>query len=836
MNAFLQDLRYSWRGLTKSPMFTIIALLSLTLGVGANTAVFSLLDQVLLRSLPVKHPEQLVLFRAPGPRHGSVNTSYDDSVTFSYPMYREVRDGNQVFDGVIARFPVSFSLSWRDRSERVTGDLVSGNFFETLGVHAAIGRTFTNADDRVQGAENVVMLSHDYWRSRFGASPDAVNQTIILNGQPMAVVGVVERGFKGVGVGEGPDVFVPIAMQHAMFPRAGTEAGQNDLTDRHSMWLNIFARLKPGVSRGQAEASMNAFWRPLLEFEVKDISDMPQSVRTRYLNRHLSLSSGARGISNAPDSFEAAMVVLMSMVGVLLLIACANVANLLVVRGTARRKEVGIRIALGAGRFRIIRQLLAESLILSLAGGALGVLTAAWAGNALLGFLPTDSSTRGLSADPDVRVLLFTLTLSIFTAVVFGLAPAIQSARQAVAATLKEEASAVVGGAVGLRKGLVVSQVALSLVLLIGAGLFARSLLNVKKIDAGFRSDHLISFTIQPAYNGYSQPRTLALYSRLYDDLAALPGIHGVTMSEIALLGGDNEMSTMRISGYQPKEDESMSINANYVGPGYLATMGISIVAGRDFTQQDTADTPRAAVINEVMAKRYFVGENPLGRQISFRRDKPAIEIVGVVRDGKHAGLREKDEPFIYFPYTQYPVTASMTFYARTASNPISAAGMLQQQVRQLDPNLPIFNVKTMDRQIDESIFTDRLLAALSASFGVLATLLAAIGLYGVMAYMVARRTREIGIRMALGANRQDVLRLVIKEVVLLAGIGIGVALIASVVMGRVIGSQLFGISGHDPLVFVLATAGLATVALLAGYIPAIRATRVDPLIALRYE
>jgi predicted permease len=826
MSILWLDFRYALRGLSKSPMFVLVALLSLGLGIGANTAIFSLLDQALLRMLPVRHPEQLVIFSTPGPRQGHIDTSYNDKVTFSYPAYREMRDRNQVFSGTMARYPVSFSLSWRDRTERITGELVTGNYFDVLGVGAAIGRTFIADDDRVRGAQPVVMLSYPYWRSRFGGNPAVLNQTILLNNHPMTIIGVAENGFKSVGTTEAPKVFVPVEMHGQMF------SGQDDLDSRHYMWLNVFGRLKPGVSRAQAEAQMNGLWRPQLELEVKDFPGMSQAARTRYVNQHLSLLAAGKGISAAPESFGTAMAVLMGMVGVLLLIACANVANLLMARATAREKEIAIRIALGAGRMRIIRQLLVESLLLALGGGALAVLLAAWTGQALLSFLPSDPAAAGISADPDARVLLFTLGLSIITGVLFGLVPALQSTRQGVADTLKEQATALAGGHVRARKILVVSQVALSLILLIESGLFVRSLGNVTNIDAGFPTDHLLEFTMQPSFSGYNNARTLSLYSELQDRISALPGVRAVAMNELPVLAGDNAMSSIDVPGYQPKEGESRSVGENFVGPGYFAAMGIPLMNGRDFAKQDTASSPKVAVINEVMAKYYFGNQSALGRRLKL--DKDPIEIVGVVRDTKHVDLREKSGRFMYFPYTQYPADPPMTVYARTTRDPLSMANLIQQQVRQLDPNLPVFSVMTMQQQINESIFADRLVAALSGAFGALATVLAAVGLYGVMAYTVVRRTREIGLRMALGADRRQVLRLVMKEVAMVAGIGIGIALAVALGLGRVTASLLFQVTGHDPAVFVAATAALAFVALLAGYIPAIRATRIDPLVALR--
>jgi putative ABC transport system permease protein len=830
MLKLLEDVRYALRGLQKSPLFTTVALASLAIGIGANTAVFSLMDQALLRSLPIRQPEQLVLFSAPGPRSGNINTNYGDEVSFSYPMYRDFRDRNQVFSGVLARFPAYFSLSWHDQTERISGDLVSGNYFDTLGVHAAIGRTFTEDDDRKPGAEPVVMLSYGYWKRRFGADPGVLNQSIILSAHSMTIVGVAQAGFKGVAVGEAPDVFVPMMMQGLMTPRG------NDLENRHSYWLNIFARLKPGVPAQQAEAAMNVAWKPMLELEAKDIAT--EKVRTRFMNRHLFLKDGARGISGAPEELGAAIKILMGMVGLLLLIACANVANLLMARATSRQREIGIRLAMGASRFQLIRQLLTESLVLALGGGLIGLLVADWTGGGLLSFLPDEPSTHGLTSHPDLRVFLFALALSVLTGVLFGLVPAIQGTRTQLASTLKDQATGVVGGfgQLRFRKGLVVTQVALSLVLLIGAGLFARSLYNVKNIDVGLRADHLIQFTIQPALNGYSQERMKTLFERLQEDISRLPGIRAVSMAEETVLAGDSEGGNIKVAGYQPKEDEDMQVNENYVGPGYFATMGIPLLAGRDFSKADGPGAPHVAVVNQKMARHFFGNGSPIGRTIDFGREaKTPITIVGVVKNGKASDPKEKQRQFVYGSYSQRSMS-EMTFYARTTADPLTVAQMLRDEVRRQDPNLPIFNVKTMQQQIDESLFMDRLVAALSAAFGTLATLLAAIGLYGVMAFMVARRTREIGIRMALGASRTNVLGLVMREALVLAGLGIFIAVLVSFALGNLIESQLLGVSGTDPLVMGCATAALALVAFLAGYLPALRATRVNPLAALRYE
>ncbi len=834
MNDVLRELRHALRGFLKSPVFTAAALLSLALGIGANTAIFSLTDQVLLRSLPVKNPEQLVLFQSPGPRRGFIETSYGDEVSFSYPMYSDFRDRAPDLAGVLARFPSRLSMSLGDRTELVAGDLVSGNYFDVLGVGTALGRPLTAEDDRAGSPNEVAVLSYQFWKSRFGMAPSILNQTMRLNGQPMKIIGVAQDGFKGVGSGEAPDVFIPITWQHRM------NAMFDGIPDRRGYWLNIFARLKPSVRREQAEAVLNGFWRPILEQEALDTPSASAKFRQLFTARHLSLVPARRGISSIRDQASAPLLALIGMVGVLLLITCANVANLLIARAAGRRREIAIRLALGAGRGRLIRQLVIEGLTLSIAGGLLGIIVAAWCSDLLLGYLPSDPSVSGLSAQLDIRVLGFGLGLALLTGLFFGLAPAWESFRIDAVSSLKEQAGGMTGSAahVRFRKILVVAQIGLSLVLLIGAGLFARSLFNLKQINPGFRTDHLLGFAVQPSLNGYSQVRIRSLYERLHDALTALPQVHGVAMAEVSLLAGNNDMSGIAVPGYQPKENESMSINENWVGPGYFGIMAIPVLKGRDFTRQDGADAPRVAVINEHLARKYLEGVDPIGRHFRFGRSKEKgdIEIVGVVRDGKHADLREKDQPFAYFPYAQHESLMRMNFYARTAQDAAAIGPILRSQVRDADPNLPVFDMKTLDQQIDESVFGERLVAMLSAFFGLLATALSAIGLYGVMAYTVSRRTREIGLRMALGAPRQEVLGMVMREVGVLASIGIALAVPTAFALSRLIQAQLYEVKGSDPIIFVAATLVLMLVAASAGLIPAIRATMIDPMQALRND
>ena len=834
MGVLLQDARYAFRMLAKSPGFTLVAILTLSLGIGANAAIFSVMDQVLLRLLPVQKPEELVVLRSPGPNPGRNWSDGDVGVAFSYPMYKDLRDHNPVFSGLLARFAIQASVSGQGQTELANGELVSGNYFEVLGVQPALGRVLTSQDETAAGANPETVLSYGYWERHFGRDPGILNKQLVVNGVSMTVVGVVAPGFFGVQVGQTPDIFIPITMKAQMTPN------WDGLADRKDHWLAMLGRLKPGMSLPKAEAGIAPEYSAVLQSEASDLKSSPER-KKQFLDKKILLDTGSHGRPILQHDAGKPLIILMSMVGLVLLIACANLASLLVARGEARQREIAVRMAIGAGRWRLIRQLLTESLLISLAGGAAGLLVGSWTLGALVGSIPESIGAQGLQAKFDYRVLLFALGISILTGLLFGLIPALRSTGADLQSTLREQGANVFGGKsnVRLRKALLVSQVALTVVLLAAAGFFAQSLINLKGQNLGVKTDHVIQFAVAPELNRYTPEQTVALADRLRENIGGLPGVRSVSVAEMSLLSNSDSFANITAEGYTVSEDTNTDVQQNWIGPNFFATLGIPLLSGREFDNRDTSTAPKVAIVSEKMAQTYFRGQNPIGRHFAFGSGNdvhPDIEIVGVVKDSKNTDLRQEIRPLVYIPYSQDKNFGNATFYVRTNLEPTALGSILRKTVQSADENLPVFEMKTLDRQVDEIAFAERLLTFFSLCLGLLAALLAAIGLYGVMAYMVAQRTREIGIRMALGASQKNVAWLVLREIVRISIAGLGIGLVAAFAIGKLIESQLFGVKASNPLVFLTSAVLLSAVALLAGWLPARKAASVDPMVALRYE
>jgi len=818
-----QDLRYGARMLMKSPGFTAVAVFSLALGIGANTAIFSLLDALLLKPLPVKQPEQLVSVNTATPEQPARGGS-----TFSYPVFREMREKNAVFSGMFARSYLPTSLSGGGNTERVRGELVSGNFFTVLGVGAHLGRVFTEADDQTPGAHPVAVMSYNFWQQRFGADPQIVGQTIHINGYPFTVIGVSAKGFQGVLVGAATDVRIPLMMNGQVQPN-----GSRIFESRGNTWLGVMARLKPDLNIEQAQAGADTVFQTARAPDVRRVlGETPDDRNFRALRIHLD--SAKTGTSSLSRQFSRPLFVLMSLVGVVLLIACLNVANLLLARAAARQKEIAVRLALGAGRFRLVRQLLTEGSVLAALGGALGLFFARWGTSVLLGLLP---QAAALEVKTDLRMLGFTLGMTLLTGLLFGLAPALQATRPNLIPSLKQETIVVSGGSRRweLRRLLVILQVALSLVLLFGAGLFVRSLRNLKAVDNGYHTDQVITLALDPAQSGYKLDQVRSFYTQLSERVAALPDVKSATYTRHAPMSGGYSRIGIELPGYQPRPGEEMAVLSNQTSPQFFATFGLPLLKGRDFNAQDLPDSPKVVIVNDSVARRFFGNVNPLGQRISLENYRD-LEIIGVVADAKYRDLKEAAPLTAYIPYSQYGVLGQRTLCVRTAGETSALLAAIRNEVRGLDPHLPIFNVKTLADQINESVSRERLVALLASFFGLFALLLVCLGLYGVMAYAVTRRTREIGIRMALGADSSNVLWLVVRETLMLVLIGIALGLPVAMAATRLTEGLLFGLTANDPLTMMLATLVMIAIAVLAGYLPARRAARVDPMVALRHE
>ena len=833
----MSNVRLAVRTLFKTPFVTAVAVLSLALGIGANAAIFSLFDQILLRSLPVRAPGELVNLSAPGPKPGSTNCGQagECDVVFSYPMFRDLERVQTVFTGIAAHGSMGANLACQGRTLDAEAALVSGSYFPVLGLQPALGRLFTPDDDRTSGGHFVVVLSHAYWRSQLDQNPNVLNQVLIVNGHPMTIVGVAPAGFSGTTLGAQPKVFVPMSMRELMLPR------WKGLDNRRSYWAYLFARLKPGVSPEQARSAINVAYRAIInDVEAPLQRGMSDQTMKRFRAKEIVVEPGGRGQSSMHTEARAPVLLLLVVTGVVLLIACANIANLLLARAANRAAEMAVRLSIGASRGQLVRQLLLESCLLALLGGAAGLLVARWTLHGIAALLPPDVN-QSLAFELDSTALLFAAGLSIATGVLFGLFPALHSTRPDLVSTLKGTTGQPSGtrAAARFRASLATAQIALSMALLISAGLFTRSLMNVSRVDLGLNTERLVVFGVAPELNGYKPEQSRALFERIEDELSAVPGVSSVAASTVALMAGSSWGNDVRVQGFEAGPDTDTNSRYNEVGPGYFRTLGIPLIAGREFTRADAQGAPKVAVVNEAFARKFNLGRDAVGKRMK-RMGTPGtdldVEIVGLAQDAKYNDVKREVPAMYVIPYRQDENLGFTSFYVRTTLDEQQLLMAIPGVIKRLDPNLPIHDMKTMQVQVRENMFLDRMISMLSAAFAMLATLLAAVGLYGVLAYTVAQRTREFGLRMALGADAGRVRGLVLGQVGRMTIVGGVVGVVAALALGRVARSLLFELDAHDPLTLAASAAVLVFVALGAGLIPAHRASRLDPMRALRYE
>jgi len=831
-SSLAQDARFAVRSLGKSPLLTGVAVLSLALGIGANTAIFTLFDQVLLRTLPVEEPESLVMFKTEGSHYGSNRGPNMQS----YPMFRDYRERNDVMTGVFCRRGEVVNLGYGASTERAEAELVSGNYFEVLGVPAALGRVFSMDDETALGGNPVVVLNHRFWRERFSANPAILGQAVRINGHPMTVVGVAAAGFDGITPGYRPQIHVPVTMKREVTP------SWDDFDDRRTRWVQVFGRLKQRGSRETAEAQIRTLHKQMIAMESEEpyFAEVSPYAKEQFLKSYAVLLPAAQGFSHLRRALETPLRVLMVFVGLVLLITCANVSNLLVAKATSRRKEIAMRLAIGAGRRRILQQLLVESVLLAVMGGVFGLFVGYLTSHGLIALAPSEQQRLALDATPDTRVLAFTVAVSLATAIGFGLVPALQAARTDLLTTMKESSSAAgAGRGTRLRKGLVVVQVTVALMLLLGAGLFVQSLRNLDALDPGFHATNLVRFKLDPMLGGYDVAETKQFYARLRERLDQLPGVESTGLAVVAIMEGNEWDSTVTVEGYRSEDGENMNPHFNAVSPEYFETLGLAIRAGRDFGPQDVDGAKQVVIVNETFAKRYFDDQSPVGYHLAFGGGPnvvPDMEIIGVVEDAKYENLRDEVPRQVFVTHQQTDWATGMTAYVRTSVSSEAVFESIRGEVQNLDAAMPIFDMNTMEDQLDRSLSVERLTAFLSSAFGVLAAILAFVGLYGVTAYSVTRRSPELGLRMALGATGGKVTTMVLKEVLWLTAIGVAVALPCVWFLARLVESELYGVAPRDPVATLLATATLAALTLLAGALPALRASRLDPVSVLRYQ
>jgi predicted permease len=834
----VRSLKFAFRSLFRTPFVTVVAIVSLALGIGATAGIFSVFHQVLTQSLAVPDPSELVNLSAPGPKPGfqSCGRAGDCDVVFSYAMFRDLQKIQTVFTDIAAHVGFRANFAYETQTSSGEGLLVSGSYFPVLELQPALGRLLNSNDDKVVGESRVVVLSYNYWSSRFGLDPSILNKQMIVNGQSLTIVGVAPKGFDGTTIGMRPAVFVPITLRSVL----DADTGWSLRTD---YWAYVFARLRRTVTIDAARASLGTQYHAILnDVEAPLQKDISPQTMARFRAKPILLAPGGRGQSSVPGEAKTPLRLLLGVTALVLLIACANIANLLLARSAARAGEMAIRLSIGASRGRLVGQLLTESVLLAVLGGLAGMVVAHWTLVLVISLLPPEVQ-HTIRFSVGGTVILFGVALTFATGLLFGLFPAIHSTRLDLVSTLKNQAGQPSGakGAARVRLVLATSQIALAMMLLASSGFFVKSLLNVSRVDLGFEVDHVATFGLSPELNGYSPDRTRLFFHRLEDELRAARGVTAVTMSNVPILAGNNRQRDVAVQGFKAGPDTDSNSHYNKVGSGYFSALGIPLIAGREFTDADTVNSAKVALVNQTFTRKFGLGNDAVGKLMGWApgkgyRSTLDTTIVGVVEDAKYSDVKQKVPPQFFVPYRQDRELGAMHVYVRTSADIAQTASVITAVVKRLDPNLPVEELKSLPEQVRNNTFLDRMMTTLSAAFAFLATLLAAIGLYGVLAYTVAQRTREIGLRMALGAAPKRVRGMVLRQVAIMTLVGALLGLAGALGVGKAAQSILFQMNGTDPTVLTLSSVALALVALCAGFIPAHRASRVDPMTALKYE